>query len=132
MTIFAKSIQWVMLVSGALTCSMIYAAIAPHAALVHTFGESISGPLAEIVVRNWGALITLIGAMMIYGAFRPIHRRFILVVAVVSKMIFITLVLTLGSQYLGKAGMAVAFDTLVVLYFLAWLAGSRATRLTGD
>jgi hypothetical protein len=26
------------------------------------------GPLAEIVGRNWGALITLMGAMLIYGA----------------------------------------------------------------
>ncbi|MDP1742514.1 MAG: hypothetical protein Q8M51_08140 [Polaromonas sp.] len=125
MNIFSKSIKWVMLVSGALTCTMIYAAIAPQAALLSTFGASISGPLAEIVVRNWGALITLIGAMLIYGALQPVHRHFILVVAVASKIVFITLVLTLGSQYLGKAGLAVVFDTVVVLYFLAYLASSR-------
>lgn len=125
MNIFFKHIKWVMLISGALTCTMIYAAIAPQAALLNTFGASISGPLAEIVVRNWGALITLIGAMLIYGALRPVHRQFILVVAVTSKIVFITLVLTLGSQYLGKAGLAVVFDTVVVLYFLAYLASSR-------
>lgn len=132
MTVLAKSIKWVMLTSGALTCTMIYAVIAPQAALVNTFGESLSGPLAEIVVRNWGALITLIGAMLIYGAFRPLHRHLILVVAVASKVVFITLVLTLGSQYLGKAGIAVAFDSLIVLYFFAYLASSRSTRFPGD
>lgn len=58
MSIFSRSIKWAMLVSGALTCTMIYAVIAHEAALLHTFGASIGGPLAEIVVRNWGALIT--------------------------------------------------------------------------
>ena len=59
------SIKWIMLVSGALTCTMIYAAIAPQAMLRSTFGESLEGPLAELVVRNWGALIFLVGAMLI-------------------------------------------------------------------
>lgn len=132
MNVFSKSIQWVMLVSGALTCTMIYAAIAPQSALLQTFGESMSGPLAEIVVRNWGALITLIGAMLVYGALQPVHRNLILVVAVVSKIVFISLVLSFGSQYLGKAGLAVAFDTAVVLYFLAYLASaSRASGAHG-
>ena len=33
-------IEWIMLVSGALTCTMLYAAIAPQAALRSTFGET--------------------------------------------------------------------------------------------
>ena len=52
-------IKSIMLVSGALTCTMPYAALAPQAALRSTFGETLEGPLAEIVVRNWGALIAL-------------------------------------------------------------------------
>jgi hypothetical protein len=51
--------KWIMLVSGALTCTMVYAAIAPQAALRSTFGESLEGPLAEIIVRNWGGLVIL-------------------------------------------------------------------------
>ena len=65
MNFIAAYIKWIMLVSGALTCTMVYAAIAPQAALRATFGETLQGPLAEIVVRNWGALITLMGAMLI-------------------------------------------------------------------
>ena len=53
-------IKWIMLVSGALTCTMIYAAIAPQAALRSTFGETLEGPLAEIIVRNWAVLITAV------------------------------------------------------------------------
>ena len=57
-----------MFVSGALTLTLLYAAIAPEAALRSTFGESMEGPVADVVVRNWGALIALMGAMLIYGA----------------------------------------------------------------
>ncbi len=114
-----------MLISGALTCTMIYAAIDPEAALMMTFGASISGPIAEIVVRNWGALITLVGAMLIYGAFKPLHHSLVLVVASISKIVFIGLVLTIGNQYLGKAGVVIAFDSIVVIIFLIYLAKAR-------
>ena len=63
------NIKWIMLVSGLLTCTLFYAAIAPQAALRSMFGESLDGQLAEIIVRNWGALLTLVGALQIYGAF---------------------------------------------------------------
>ena len=99
MNIIAQKIQWIMVISGILTCTMLYAAIAPESALMLTFGESIRGPLAEIIVRNWGALITLVGATLIYGAFQPQYRSLILVIAAVSKAIFIGLVLTIGPQY---------------------------------
>ena len=62
-----SKMKWVMLVCGVLTCTMLYAAIAPHAALQSTFGDTLQGPLAEIIVRNWGMLITLVGAMLIQG-----------------------------------------------------------------
>ncbi len=121
MNLITKNIKWIMLVSGILTCTMIYAAIAPQAALNSTFGASISGPIAEIVVRNWGALITLVGVMLIYGAFNATHTTFILIIATISKVIFIGLVLTFGSQYLGKAGIAIVFDSVVVVLFLIYL-----------
>ena len=110
-------IKWIMLVSGALTCTMIYAAIAPQAALRSTFGDTLEGPLAEIVVRNWGVLITLVGAMLIYGAYKPPVRRLALSVAGLSKLVFIVLVLSQGSRYLGQqAGIAVAVDAVWVVF----------------
>jgi hypothetical protein len=119
-------IKWIMLVSGVLTCTMVYAAIAPQAALQGSFGETLEGPLAGIIVRNWGALITLIGAMLIYGAYDPPGRRLILAVAGTSKLVFIGLVLSLGQQYLGQqVAISVAVDSVMVLLFAAYLVGSR-------
>ena len=52
--------KWVMVASGALTCTMIYAAFAPQAALTATFGRRFRAARRD-VVRNWGALISLVG-----------------------------------------------------------------------
>lgn len=122
-------IKGIMLMSGVLTCTMIYAAIAPQAALQSTFGEMLQGVLAEIIVRNWGALITLVGAMLIYGAYNPLSRPLVLIVAGLSKLIFITLVLIYGRQYLGdQAGLAIAIDLVMVGLFMGYLLNARSSQ----
>ena len=120
----SRHITWLMLLTGVMTCSMFYAAFAPQAALQSTFGDSIRGPVADIVVRNWGALIGLTGVLLVYGAYVPVHRSLILVIASVSKLTFIGLVLTFGHQYLGKAGVVIGFDALVVAIFAVYLASA--------
>ena len=119
-------IKWIMLVSGLLTLTMIYAAIAPQAALRSTFGSTLEGPVAEIVVRNWGVLIALVGAMLIHGAFNPPVRRLVLVIAGVSKLAFIGLVLNFGNQFLGtQIGVSIAVDAVMVALFAAFLLSAR-------
>ncbi|OYU32977.1 MAG: hypothetical protein CFE39_00580 [Comamonadaceae bacterium PBBC2] len=125
----AQQLKWIMLVCGALTCTMLYAAIDPQGALRSTFGTTLEGPLANIVVRNWGALITLVGALLIYGAFRPASRPLVLAVAVVSKLIFIALVLVYGQAYLGQAGPVIVFDVVAVLLLSMGLFGIAQQRL---
>jgi hypothetical protein len=124
MSWFIRNFKWVMLVSGLLTLTMVQAAISPQAALRSTFGDSLEGPLADIVVRNWGALIALLGAMLIYGAFRPHVRNLVLAVAGLSKIIFISLILTYGTQYLGRVGVAVVVDSVMVFLFVTYLSVS--------
>ena len=129
MRIVVANIKWIMLAAGVLTCTMIYAAIAPQAALRGTFGETLDGPLAEIVVRNWAVLITLIGAMLIYGAYHAAVRPLVLAVAALSKLVFIALVLAQGSRYLGQqAGIAIAVDAVWVVLFGLYLAAARNAR----
>ena len=53
-------IKWIMLVVGILTCTMFFAVLFPQMALQNTFGTTLEGPLAEIIVRSWGMLITLV------------------------------------------------------------------------
>ena len=120
------NIRWIMVLSGALTATMVYAAIAPEAALTTTFGETLDGPLAHVVVRNWGALIALVGAMLVYGAFDPAARPLALVVGGVSKAIFIGLVLAHGRRYLGEqVSVALAIDGVMIVLFAWYLFSAR-------
>ena len=120
------AMKWVMLVSGVLTLTMVYAAIDPQGSLRSTFGQTLEGPVAEIVVRSWGALIALVGVMLIYGAFNPNSRPLVLTVAGLSKLTFIALILVHGRQFLGhQAGLAVASDSVMVVLFAGYLVATR-------
>jgi hypothetical protein len=122
-------IEWVMLVSGLLTLTVAQAAFAPQAALRASFGEALEGPLAEIVVRNWGALVGLMGALLVYGAFRPSARRLALLVAGTSKLVFVSLVLAHGTRFLGRpVALSIAIDSVMVLVFAAYLFATRDER----
>ena len=128
MTIITRHIKWIMLVTGIITCSMVFAAIAPEAALMNTFGASMEGPLAEIVVRSWGALITLVGGMLIYGAYHEVHRRLILTVAAIGKLFLVGLIFAYGSAYLDKAMVTIVFDTIVALIYIAYLFAAPTAK----
>jgi len=126
MSAFVRQFRWVMLVAGLLTCTMFYAAIAPVASLQSNFGEAIDGPLAQIVVRNWGVLIGLVGVMLIFGAFSEVNRRMTLLIALVSKVAFIALVLTYGRQFLQfQVGTSVIVDSIMVVLFAVYLVATR-------
>jgi hypothetical protein len=125
-------LRWIMLVAGLLTFTMVYAVVAPQAALKQTFGATLEGPLAEIVVRNWGALIALVGLMLIYGAFRPAVRGFVLVIALLSKVVYIALVLCYGREYLMQSlVVSIAVDAIMVMLFIACLMSLHRARNRG-
>jgi hypothetical protein len=121
-----RHIGRIMQVSGLLTCSMLFAALAPHAALIHYFGTGLEGPVADVVVRSWGVLIALVGTMLLYAAQRPHLRPLVLVVAGISKLVFVALVLSHGNQLLPhQIGIAVLLDSLWVLLYAAFLIGPQ-------
>jgi hypothetical protein len=119
------NIKTVMLVSGLLTCTMFGAAVAPQAILRSTFGEGLEGPVAEVVVRNWGFLIALVGGMLIYGAYVPAVRAVVLTVAAAGKLAFIGLVLAQGDRFLKTAAVVLVADSLMVALFAAYLLAAR-------
>ena len=122
MGFFVSNFKWLMLFSGLLTCTMFLGLAAPARSLEMNFGEAMpTAPAAEILVRNWSALIGLIGVMLIYGAFEPAVRKFALVIAGVSKVIFIALMIAYGRQYFGfGAGTAVIADSVMVILYAAY------------
>ena len=123
------NIRWILILCGVLTSTMLYAAIAPEAALQSTFGETLEDPLAHLVVRNWGVLIGLVGLMLIYGAFSPVSRPLILTVAGAGKAVFVALVLSQGQRYLShQAGIAVVVDSLMIMLFVWYLVAVKTQQ----
>jgi nucleoside recognition membrane protein YjiH len=124
------NMKWIMVLCGLLTSTMIYAAISPAKALESTFGQSLSGPLAELIIRNWAVLIAMGGGMLVYAAFRPLVRPLVLVFTGIGKAFFVALVLRHGGQYLQhQAGIAVVTDSLMVILFAWYLLASSSLTL---
>lgn len=122
MKFFISNFKWVMFVSGLLTCTMIIGLFSPELSLKSNFGETVNEDVARIVVRNWSALITLMGIMLIYGALVPKVRNLVLVIAGASKMMFITLIFSFGRQFLTFGiGSAVIVDTVMIVLYTVYL-----------
>jgi hypothetical protein len=115
MNFIIKYFKWVMLVSGALTFTMFYGLIAPQAALESMFGTSFDGALETIVVRSWSALIGLMGAALIYGAYSEKNRIFSISIVASSKVVFVSLMLLYGQEFIGTAGMAIIMDCIFII-----------------
>ncbi len=132
MNFIITNIKWVMLVSGLLTFTMFYGLFAPQAGLESIFGVSFSGTLENIVIRSWSALVGLIGAILIYGFFNQKYRVFSITIAAVSKLVFVSLVLTYGQEFLGKATPAIAMDCIVIILTATYLFAVRMLRPTNS
>jgi hypothetical protein len=104
---------------------MSYAAFAPVAASQMFFRESPEGAMASVVVPNWGVLIGLMGALLLYGAFHAPSRKLALVVAGASKIAFIGLILMQGGLYLADLQAAVIADGVMVVLFAIYLIVGR-------
>lgn len=129
MSKFVSNFKWIMLICGVLTCSMFLGLFSPEASLNSNFGETlVTGP-ENILVRGWSALIGLTGIMLIYGAFKPALRAYSLVIAGISKTIFVILFLSFGSQYLNfGAGAAVIVDIVMILLFVLYFIFLKSTE----
>ena len=126
MNIIITKIKWIMVIAGLLTCSMIFAVFAPQAALISMFGEAISDPLGEVVVRSWGFLIFLMGVLLIYGAFKPVYRNLSLVIVGISKIAFISLIVIFGEQYIEKSAVTIIFDSILIALFAFYLIKAKS------
>ncbi|MBP7243529.1 hypothetical protein [Amaricoccus sp.] len=123
-----RGMKGILLVGGALTCTMLFAAIAPQAALEASFGATLAGPLAEIVVRSWGSLIALTGGMLLYAAFHVESRPLVLVVASASKAVFIALLLVYGRPFFPQTALPLVVDGILVVLFALYLAATSGDR----
>lgn len=127
MSLLVDNMQWVLLVCGLLTFSMIQAVFAPRATMRAYFGEALDSKAADLLVRNWGFLLAAGGVLLIYAAFMPDVRPLALIFVGATKLAFIALVLIAGRAFLKKqAGLAIAIDGVMVALFATYLLAVQA------
>lgn len=114
------NIGWILIVSGAGTCTMIGQAIAPRLIARSLFGEDLPNATAVLVARSWGAMIFLSGLMMIYAAWHPELRLPVMLYALLGKLSFVVPVFASVRRPLALA--AAAGDLVIVALFAWYLA----------
>jgi hypothetical protein len=114
------NIDWVLIVCGALTTTMLFPMIAPRRAFNFMFGEVADGPLGELLARNWGQMIFATGLLLIYAAYHEEARLPILVFASFTKLTFASLVISNGGRYARKLAMQIAGGDLIMVGLFVW------------
>src|SRR5262245_51282896 len=99
MTWLVAKFKWIMMLAGLVSCAAVWGVIQPKDAEKYLFDKALKGDLGEIVVRDWAVLLTLVGVMLIYGAFQPQHRTPILIGASINKLAFVVLMLVYGKDF---------------------------------
>lgn len=126
MSILVDNMQWVLLVCGLLTFSLVQGVFAPGAVLRSYFGEAPDSPAAEMLTRNWAALVAIGGLFLIYAGFNPEVRPAALVVVGAGKVVFVLMVLSQADRFLkGQALVAVIVDGLMIVIFAAYLLATQ-------
>ena len=125
MNIIVKNIKWIMLLAGLVTSTTVAAVFVPQETLISMFGTNLTELLANLVVRSWGFLVSIMGALLIYGAFNEGSRLLCIITAGISKIGFLLLILIFGATYIDKLMVTVVFDSIVVLILATYVVSSR-------
>ena len=116
----ASNFHIVLVVSGLLTLTMLQFVFAPTRSQRSTYGEALEGPLADVVVRGWGLLISLTGGMLVWAAFHPETRELAVGVAVISKVFYLGSLVAKGGRFIkGFAGVTVLIDAVMIVLLAA-------------
>lgn len=126
MAILTDNIQWILLVGGLLTFSMIQATFAPRATVRTYFGEAPDSPQFDLVVRNWGMLIATGGALLIWASFEPGVRLAAIAFAIATKLAFIGLMVASGVMK-RQAWVALVVDGVMVALFATYLVVTQGS-----
>jgi hypothetical protein len=84
----AAQIEWILLVTGLATAGALILLLSPVTMMKLLFGQAPSDGLSLLIVRHWGLLVGLIGALLIYAAYHAEIRVPTLIVAIVEKVAF--------------------------------------------
>ena len=116
-------IELILIVTGALTAITIFQFIAPAQVLRMIFGEAPTDEVSLAVVRHWGLLVFLVGALLIYAALHASLRGPAMVVAAIEKAALGLGVFGTSLRTHPAAAAIAAGDSFIALIYVLYLAG---------
>ena len=118
-----SNIEAILIVTGALTATMLAQFMAPSWMVRHTYGEAPAGPVSILFARHWGLLLFCVGALLVYAAFHPALRGPAVVLASVEKAGFIACVFGTSLRRRPIAAIMATGDAVLVLIYVLYLVG---------
>jgi hypothetical protein len=119
----AAHIELILLLTGLATAGALVLFLAPVPVLSMLFGQEPSDGLSVLVARQWGLLVFLVGALLVYAVYHPEVRVPVLILAGVEKVVFgVSVFLSPFRRRSPATGVALADVGMATLYVLI-LAG---------
>ena len=118
-----SNIEAILIVTGALTATMLAQFVAPTWMVRHTYGEPPSGTVSVALARHWGLLLFCVGALLVYSAFHPELREPAVVLASVEKAGFVACVFGTSLRQRPIAAVLATGDAVMVLLYVLYLVG---------
>jgi hypothetical protein len=84
----AAQIELVLLLTGLATAGALVLFLSPVTMMRLLFGQAPSDALGILIVRHWGLLVGLVGALLVYAAYHAEIRVPTLIVAVAEEAAF--------------------------------------------
>lgn len=84
----SAQIELILWITGLATAGALVLFLAPVTMMKLLFGQAPSDARSLLIVRHWGLLICLVGALLIYAAYHVEVRVPTLMVAIVEKAVF--------------------------------------------
>jgi len=126
MTWIVSNIDWILVVSGILTCPAFVQAVAPRFGMRTLFGEEVNTSAALLIIRSWGAMVFVSGLLLIYAAYQPSDRAPILFYSSTVKFGVAGLVFAGGANYRTKQIFKIGVADLVMALLFVWYLGAAA------
>ena len=118
-----SNIEAILIVTGALTATMLAQFVAPSWVVRHAFGEAPSGSVSMALARHWGLLLFCVGALLVYAAFHPPLRQPAVVLALVEKVGFVACVFGTSLRQRPIASIMAAGDAVMAVVYVLYLVG---------
>jgi hypothetical protein len=116
-----KYITPILYITGVATMLPLLQYFAPHLALSLS-AMTVSDPVGLMFVQQAGMLIFCIGALLVYAARHPVHRRPVMWAALLEKLGFcILIVMAWKNPALQGLHLIVFFDVTCVLLYAIYL-----------